>query len=389
MRKKGSFWWCCLLLVLASRACPAGDPKGDEPQYKGKSLSAWLTALDDKDAKVRVQAVEAIQSFGPRAKVAIPRLISMLKDAEENIPHFVGDALRAMGTEAIPALIEATKSKEDGFDGMALRTGALGVLDLIKPKEQTALSAIRQATRHKDPFTRRAAIGVFKSITDSSEESLIVTIRALRDEDQQVAVGAACLLTYFGPEACKALPELDRMLKSKDRERRRWAMIALGHVASKNGRKFRDVTPALIRAWKDEDSNVRYGAVKMLGTVRAPAKDAVPILLEALKDPNKDMQVAAKESLWLIDPERVEQFRLTSPVGRIKDPQKQAEAALLLLLESRDYAKELRWLPKQLRHTLSPTARKYLTGILLANLTSRRELQLENIAPTAIISRVA
>jgi HEAT repeat protein len=383
MRGKGLFLSCSFLLLLATSTCRADDSK-DEPRYKGKPLSTWLKALEDKDEKVRVEAVIAMESFGPRAKAAIPRLIPMLKDAEENIALWAGYALRKIGKEAVPALIEAAKSKD-----MALRGNAIGTLGSIGREAKDALPLILKVAEHSDPFMRRAAICAAAGVAPDSDKALSAVIRALDDEDQDVAIGAACSLTYFGPEARKALPELAHMLKHKNRERRKQAMGTLGNIAMKNGRKMQEATPVLLRAWKDEDSWVRYIAVKTLGTVRAPAKDAVPILLEALKDPRGDMQAAAKESLYFIDPERVEQFRLTSPVGRIQDPRKQARAALQLLFESKDYNNELRWLPKQLRHTLSPTARKYLTGILLANLTSRRELKVENIAPTSIPSRVA
>ncbi len=69
MRKQGAFALGFCLLLLASGACPAADPKAKEPRYKGKPLSVWLTALEDKDPKVRVQAVQAMQSFGPRPRL--------------------------------------------------------------------------------------------------------------------------------------------------------------------------------------------------------------------------------------------------------------------------------------------------------------------------------
>lgn len=389
MRKTGVSLAGCLVLSLASQTFSLGDSKQKEPRYQGKSLSAWVSALGDKDPKVRVQAVGAIQSFGPRAKAAIPRLIPLLKDPQENICNVTADALFAIGAEAIPALIEATKSKEEGYYDWILRIGAIRVLAKHKPKEKTALPAIIEATKHNDPRTREIAVAVLSQCATDSPTALDAVIRALEDEDNSVSDRAGCALTYFGPEISKALPTAARMMKDKDRKKRERAIGVVYSIANKNGRKVQDAAPILVRAARDEEFSVRYPAVLALGMVRPPAKVAVPCLLEALKDTNKALQVAAKEALWFIDPYRQEQFRLTSPVGRIKDPQQQAQAALKLLLDSSDFNNELVWLPGQLRHTLSPTARIWLAGMLLARLSSARELKLENMAPGTIMSRVA
>ncbi|MGH7173798.1 MAG: HEAT repeat domain-containing protein [Gemmataceae bacterium] len=389
MRKTGTLLLGCLLLVLVSRTCSLGDTKKEEPRYKDKSLSAWLSALEDKDPKVRAQAVAAMKSFGPRAKAAIPRLIPMLKDTKENICSVAADALFAIGAEAVPALIGAAKSKEDGYYGWILRIGALGVLSKHAAKEKTALPAIIEATKHADPQTRGIAVSILSQCGKDSPKALDAVIRALEDKDKSVSDKAVCALTYFGPEISKALPATARMMKDKDREKRGRAIGVLHSIANKNGRKVQDAAPILVRAARDKDFSVRYTAVLALGMVRPPAKVAVPCLLEALKDSNTSLQVAAKQALWFIDPHRQEQFRLTSPLGRIKDPQKQAQAALKLLLKTSDFNNELFWLPGQLRHTLSPTARKWLAGMLLARLSSSRELQLKNMAPGTIMSRVA
>lgn len=389
MRKTESLLLSCLLLFAASRAWPLGDTKEPEPRYQGKSLSAWLPALKDKDPKVRAQAVAAMKSFGPRAKPAIPRLIPLLTDTEENICSIAADALFAIGTKAVPALIEATKSKEEGFYGWISRGNALGVLARLSPKEKAALPAIVEATRHPDSETRRTAVALLSDCGKDSPKALDAVIHALEDENQGVCNQAACALTYFGPEISQALPTAVRLMKAKEDKRRERAVGVLCGIARKDGKGMQDAIPTLVRAATDKNFNIRYTAILALGMARPPAKSAVAALLEAGKDPNESLQVAVKETLWLIDPYRQEQFRLASPVGRIEDPQKQAQAALALILKTSDFNNDLFWLPGQLRHTLSPTARKWLAGMLLAQLGSGRPLEVKNIAPTSIVSRVS
>jgi HEAT repeat protein len=54
---------------------------------------------------------------------------------------------------------------------------------------------------------------------------------------------------------------------------------------------------------KDRDERVRQSAAWALGEIGAAAKPAVPALIEALKDEDRDVQFRAAEALKRIDPE--------------------------------------------------------------------------------------
>ena len=80
------------------------------------------------------------------------------------------------------------------------------------------------------------------------------------------------------------IKKLSKDLKSKNAEVRADAAFALGR--RKGGAK--NAVPVLIQALEDQDGNVRINAVLALGLIGAGAKDAMPALIRTLQDPNSD-----------------------------------------------------------------------------------------------------
>jgi HEAT repeat protein len=62
------------------------------------------------------------------------------------------------------------------------------------------------------------------------------------------------------------------------------------------------VVPALIEAFKDKDADVRLSAAIGLGYFGDQAKDAIPTLQVAQRDPDKRIREAAGNALSRIDP---------------------------------------------------------------------------------------
>ena len=66
----------------------------------------------------------------------------------------------------------------------------------------------------------------------------------------------------------------------------------------------RDAVPALIDALRDEDADVRRAAVRSLGWIGPEAKAALPALKKALIDNDSSIRVAAARSMEMIDPNK-------------------------------------------------------------------------------------
>jgi CubicO group peptidase (beta-lactamase class C family)/HEAT repeat protein len=64
-----------------------------------------------------------------------------------------------------------------------------------------------------------------------------------------------------------------------------------------------EAVPALIRALEDDNENIRLGAAVALGAIGPGAKDAVPSLMRALKDRNDNIRENAAEALGKIGPD--------------------------------------------------------------------------------------
>ena len=67
-----------------------------------------------------------------------------------------------------------------------------------------------------------------------------------------------------------------------------------------------EIVPHMVALLKDETWEMRRGAAWILGMVGPEARDAVPALTEALKDPNPVVRERAQESLKKIQGEEGE-----------------------------------------------------------------------------------
>src|SRR5262245_32873139 len=109
-----------------------------------------------------------------------------------------------------------------------------------------------------------------------------------------------CLLTCIGcSKRQKSTDELIADLESPEAKDR---VIAIRLLETRKGDPAK-VVPAMIKALKDKEDDVRWGAANGLGYYGAEAKEAIPALKE-LQDHDPDARVrdAARVALGRIDP---------------------------------------------------------------------------------------
>ena len=107
-------------------------------KHKGKSLDEWVELLDSTEQSLRLQAVEAMEKYGPNAARAVPRLVELL-DEPEPMPLFAVSALDRVGPEAKPAVSRLLALVEERPD---LRASAVGVLGEIGPGAAEAVPVL-------------------------------------------------------------------------------------------------------------------------------------------------------------------------------------------------------------------------------------------------------
>ena len=89
----------------------------------------------------------------------------------------------------------------------------------------------------------------------------------------------------------KKISKLIDDLKNNDARVRFWAAASIGYFEAK------EAVPALIEALKDSNPGVSYRAAEALGDIGPDAKESIPALVEALKESDTDLRFWAASAM--------------------------------------------------------------------------------------------
>ncbi len=200
-----------------------------------------------------------LASASPTAK----RLVSQLRDPSHNSE--AARELVRLGPEAVPALMDALASTDPDLPSLSAQ-----VLARIGAP---ALPALTRALQTAHPLVRLQAAQALGWIKDSS--ALPVLLSALHGEFFTVRAAAATALASIGDS--RALEALLAAMQDPEPSVRSAAVLA---VASFNlPATFETLAPLLL---DDPKIEVRQAAARALGATRHPS--ALPLLIEALHD---------------------------------------------------------------------------------------------------------
>jgi HEAT repeat protein len=278
-----------------------------------------VLASKKEDARVRRGAAYALGCFGEEADKALPDLVAALAASEPEVRQCVAWALGQMGPKAgadgVRGLCEALADKDP-----LVRRDAAAALGNIGRGERGRREEERSASRHgigallqcckaeTDPEVRRTALGALVNVvgpqhqkTDKARgvRELLNQLRREQADPEDVREAALALGNIGGPEAADAVPVLREALRNPDDlEVRQLASAALASV----GKSAATALPDLISALKDPDRQVRRNAALALGHLEEKAEDAVPALIKRLEPPDssEDVQRYALEALAYI-----------------------------------------------------------------------------------------
>jgi HEAT repeat protein len=195
------------------------------------AVPALQAALKDLDAMVRVHVATALCGLPGQGRVAVPVLISALKDRAWRVGAVT--ALATVGPEAkeaLPALL-ATLADDQSDVALAVSIGttlvridasqaAEGILRVLaaaaKKSRPRIVYALGQAgpagvaplvrfAEDEDPAVRAAAVGALASSRRSSADLVPALIKALRDKDPLVRRAAFGGLGQVGTTAKAAV----------------------------------------------------------------------------------------------------------------------------------------------------------------------------------------
>ena len=204
-----------------------------------------MKALNDTSGKVRGNAAEALGSFGPGAKAAVPALISLLNSTDTFCQEKAANALGGIGPDAkdaVPALVAALNSND-----RSLLENATSSLGAIGPNAKDAVPAL---------------------------------ISILNGEDDYLKRYAAEALGDIGPAAKDAASALINTLKTGDSNLRAFAADALGDI----GIVGKDQITALIAGLRDDDSKVRSACISGLVNISQELQNTTDVSMNTILD---------------------------------------------------------------------------------------------------------
>ena len=246
------------LLDLNSRSwrkrAQAADDLCAKPDPLAREMLVQL--LDDPVAEVRANAASALGALGPPVE-ALPGLIKLLKDEDEQCNNSAVHAIAKMGdqaADAIPYLFDMLPKEDFGMQTLIL--------------------------------TAIASIGII------DDEYLPVITEHLKGGNDSVSIASCEVLAKMGPNAVEAAPAVVSVLKKSDGFLAANAAIALWKI-DKNG----IAVDALLELLSDSaDDEVRRVAAEFSGGIDDPK--ILKGLMKALGDPEEVVQIYAAESIW-------------------------------------------------------------------------------------------
>jgi len=290
-----------------------------------KEVAASRKALKDKDADVRLHAAVALGNLGAAAAAATPDLLHTLADADGHVRWCVVGALASVAPhdeKLVRALTGALADKEP--EG---RCRAAEALTTIGPKARSAVPALIRtlkrscAEKHTDWYIRDTIVRALGSVREAAVPFLI---EALSDEDREVRCGLIRALGIVGVKSKDVMPALMGMTNDEDLSVRAHVARAFGRIGPAAvpglirmlgdktvtceaaralgdlGPAAKDAVPQLIQALKDKRANVRQFAATALGQIGPAAREAIPSLTDALKSKNEHVRAAAEKALKAI-----------------------------------------------------------------------------------------
>jgi HEAT repeat protein len=230
-----------------------------EPAYQGKTLSTWLRRFEEAKVNQFHDKVQFEKLVGPTQ-----------------------NAVRQMGTNALPTLLRMLQARDSGIMSLAFQ-----LLDKRHYRWLPASEIVR----------REMALDGFDALGTNAAPAVPALVVLLNHTNCQVRSSAARCLNTIWPVAQEAVPVLVQHLKDPDEMVCFFSGLALGSI-----RKSPEVVvPALTERLSERGS--KWGILVALGRFGPEAKTAVPLIIPLLNDSDGETRSWAAMALKSIDPE--------------------------------------------------------------------------------------
>jgi HEAT repeat protein len=293
-KKKKLFWQIPILLILGLTAlgfwCPgAVTAVTNLPVLREVKVRWYATRLDNDDPEIQASAARALGKMGPKAKRAVPTLITALDSSRSAVGDAAARILGKIGPgaeAAVESLIRIQKTERE-FLTVEEALGQIG---------EPGLEPFITDLQDKNPSVREHAaesLGrIILVVPDPrlAQKAMQPLLNALQDKDRRVCIAAV-----------RAMQGVVTAIKDKDPQTRAKVADALVHAMKDGGVHPMFVSGVLIEiadagleplinALQDDNVGVRWYAATTMQIVLPAVKDpriresAVEPLIRAMKD---------------------------------------------------------------------------------------------------------
>jgi HEAT repeat protein len=302
-------------------------------------MNQWIDSLQSADAHARSRALRELQQLGPKARTAVPALLTALEQAREdrNLAAPIAETLAAIGPDAraaVPLLVTLVNPHGGGVfwgsppDGGVDHVFPLAILRIggEPAQERLAMRSLLKVVRGGwDAYPISLWRDWEKELMRPCADRLIpCLVGLLNDPDELTRSRAAETLAGYGTQAARAVPALVAALKDSSFSERIQACQTLRQVGEdpvahllpllrqhtgesqmpyiETLRAIGEPSlPALREELRGPSVAGRVGAARALGLLASHAQAAWEDLLAALQDPDAEVRGEAAQALVGID----------------------------------------------------------------------------------------
>lgn len=233
-------------------------------------VAKLIEALDTATGAALYATVDDLADHGADAKAAVPALVDLLGDADENLRWRAARTLGAIGPDAAPAVPTLAERLSD--ENPLVRAQSAYALGLIGEASKSVVPQLVKTVGDEDPLVRRAALRALHRIKPDRDVTRPLFLKLLQESKPDVVTAVLHSMAEMGADA---VPALDEALDHQ--EARYWALL----VVQELGPPAKSLVPKITEMIKDEDEpEVRMHAILALGAIGEDAESAVPAIME-------------------------------------------------------------------------------------------------------------
>ncbi|MES2569142.1 MAG: HEAT repeat domain-containing protein [Verrucomicrobiota bacterium] len=289
---------------------------GGQKNLPGNMIPALMASLKDPDPQICATVLSMVPDFGAAAEGAIPDLITLLKEREKK-PESPKKVLLSE-KEAIKDW--PLEFPEPSHPVLLAARAAIVLGKIGKPAQKAIPDLTRLLTNNEFDIRSAAAVALKKLGAPTDEElanplsNILHQLANLSVEDLDEA------LFEIDLEAdTETVPALLEMLETVGSDSHFFVISALGSIKTMTPA----ILPDLVEALKNPNKQIQVSAASLLEKMEPPALKAVPDLIALLKDPDVQVRAFAISALKKIGPMEA----VSDLVALFKDPNREVRTA--------------------------------------------------------------